>query len=219
MGKTIFLCMWMAVIASVQAAPPRYSEPEAGAPLQKLQSTLDGCRLQIANHDTELKMFENKLDNFETILEALNQQLEDYGKSQKELLKKNGEAVGSKVQSLESSHQKVLEDLKRLQTHANDTSTTLGQTTQKMAAIEKLLDIQNQNIEHLKSTLKLLMELIQDKNGLTADESSDKTYRIQPGDSLEKIAKAKHTTVQRLKELNGLTTDRIVVGKILKIQD
>ena len=62
------------------------------------------------------------------------------------------------------------------------------------------------------------MDLFQDKNGNVESENSEKTYRIQPGDSLEKIAKAKQATVQKLKELNGLTNDKIIVGKLLRLE-
>ena len=195
------------------------SEQESSSTYQKMQSSLDTCRLQLANHDTELRMYESKLDNFETILEALNQQLEDYGKNQKELIKRNGEALDTKVLNLESSNKRVLEDLKRLQTHANETNAALTASNQKVTELEKLLSVQNQNIVHLKASLKLLMDLIQDKNGLVSESDAEKTYRVQPGDSLEKIAKAKGTTVQKLKEWNGMTNDRIIVGKLLKVQD
>lgn len=203
---------------AVDATPNRYSDQDGGVPTQKMQSSLDSCRLQIANHDTELKMFENKLDNFETILEAFNQQIDDLGKNQKDILKKSGETAGGKFQNLESTQKKMIEDLKKLQSHSNDASTSLIQSTQKLAELEKVINIQNQTIDQLKATVKVLMDLIQDKSGFAADQgTSGKTYKIQPGDNLEKIAKAQQTTVQKLKEWNGLTTDKIVVGKVLKI--
>ncbi len=42
-------------------------------------------------------------------------------------------------------------------------------------------------------------------------------YVIKRGDSLSAIAKANRTTVKALKAANGLTSDRILVGKTLKI--
>jgi LysM repeat protein len=53
----------------------------------------------------------------------------------------------------------------------------------------------------------------------TADHMTGPSYRIKPGDSLEKIARANQTTVQAIKELNGLTNDRIVVGKLLQLPE
>ncbi|WP_428910067.1 LysM peptidoglycan-binding domain-containing protein [Niallia sp. Krafla_26] len=42
-------------------------------------------------------------------------------------------------------------------------------------------------------------------------------YKIQSGDTLSKIAAKFGTTVQKLKDLNGLTSDRIFAGDILKV--
>jgi len=57
-----------------------------------------------------------------------------------------------------------------------------------------------------------------DKN--SAEKSTGgRTYRIKDGDSLAKIAKAHQTTVQAIKVVNGLTNDKIVVGKMLQIPE
>ena len=43
------------------------------------------------------------------------------------------------------------------------------------------------------------------------------TYLVQAGDTLSKIAKKFHTTVELLKAANGLTSDRIHIGQRLKV--
>lgn len=42
-------------------------------------------------------------------------------------------------------------------------------------------------------------------------------YVVKPGDTLTKIARLYKTTVKKLKEINGLDTDMIVVGAKLKL--
>lgn len=44
------------------------------------------------------------------------------------------------------------------------------------------------------------------------------SYIVQRGDSLSKIAKSFKTTVAALKTLNGLTSDLIQIGKVLKVR-
>lgn len=44
-----------------------------------------------------------------------------------------------------------------------------------------------------------------------------RTYTVQPGDSLWKIAQRENTTVKALRETNSLTTDRLQVGQSLTI--
>jgi len=46
---------------------------------------------------------------------------------------------------------------------------------------------------------------------------AEKTYVVKSGDTLLKIAKANGTTVKALRSANGLNTDRITVGRKLKI--
>ncbi len=47
--------------------------------------------------------------------------------------------------------------------------------------------------------------------------TSENKYVVKSGDTLGRIAKAHGTTVKALKQANGLTNDRIAVGKTLKL--
>ena len=49
-------------------------------------------------------------------------------------------------------------------------------------------------------------------------KESRTTYQVQKGDNLEKIASRNNTTVAQLKKLNGLTGDKVVEGKVLKVK-
>jgi LysM repeat protein len=46
---------------------------------------------------------------------------------------------------------------------------------------------------------------------------SYKTYKVRPGDSLEKIARSHKVAVERIKKFNHLEKDLIGVGQELKI--
>ncbi len=50
-----------------------------------------------------------------------------------------------------------------------------------------------------------------------AAADSGNTYKVAAGDSLGKIAAKNHTTVKALKEINGLTSDSIRAGQMLKL--
>ncbi len=49
-------------------------------------------------------------------------------------------------------------------------------------------------------------------------EKSRSTYKVQKGDNLGKIASRNGTTVEQLKKLNGLTSNTIEEGKVLKVK-
>lgn len=49
-------------------------------------------------------------------------------------------------------------------------------------------------------------------------ENSRSTYQVKKGDNLEKIASRHNMSVSQLKKLNGLTSDKVVEGKVLKVK-
>ena len=75
--------------------------------------------------------------------------------------------------------------------------------------VETALTAQNRNLANLQTAVSTLLDTLQGK--------SDSSYKVKNGDSLEKIAKAYQTSVQTLKDLNGISSDKIRVGQTLKI--
>lgn len=77
-------------------------------------------------------------------------------------------------------------------------------------------------MNHLKSDIIRVGQTLQvpDANTKTSTANSSAavtTYKVKKGDSLWKISKAYKTTVSNIKALNGLTSDTIRVGQVLKV--
>ncbi len=89
----------------------------------------------------------------------------------------------------------------KLSSHANQTTAFLTQYRDHIQEIDRRLD----EALRLKATLQ--------------KQPTSKTHLVKSGDSLEKIARHHQTSVQTLKELNHLSSDRIVVGQQLQIPD
>lgn len=174
----------------------------------------------VKNQEIEIKAFEQQLENLHTIIESVRDQVQEGQTAQKERLKGNAESIEMKIASLESTAKGLAADLKQLQTHANETTAALQAFKQKLGELDQRGALQSKNIENMQAALQSVLDAFQLKpegSGSALSNWTGRTYKVQNGDTLEKIAKMQQTTVQAIKEANGITNDKIVVGKTLKI--
>jgi len=181
----------------------------------QIGNSSDSLRHDVENLDTELHMLQEKVNNQETILNSIHTQISDITQGLKSLFKSNISPVESSVKSLESANKVFQADIQQLRTNANETVAVLSQYKQRFIDLEKLVEQQNQNLERMQVAINALMEAVQGRDSPIS--SSGKSYKVKSGDSLEKIARAHQTTIKALKALNGLSSDKIVVGQILQI--
>lgn len=87
----------------------------------------------------------------------------------------------------------------------------LKQLTSKVSSeITSVSDIMKRNQQRLAKE-------IQNTRQTAAASGSDNYYVVQSGDTLSVIAKAAGTTVSRLKQINGLSSDIIRIGQKLRL--
>jgi LysM repeat protein len=203
-----------------EAAPHRYGyDEEHTQTLREMRDTLDMLRHELDNHDSEIRMFQERVNNQEATLSSLRQQVLDANQAHKELVKGNSHSFEVKISSLEGTNKSLIADISQLKTHANESTAALAQYKQKISELEKIIASQTKSITGLQSALRSLTEAMQAGEGTVAESSAEgsKTYVIRPGDTLEKIAHAHNTTVKAIKELNQLNHDKIIVGKKIQI--
>ena len=70
------------------------------------------------------------------------------------------------------------------------------------------------SINNLKSNLLSIGQVLL----IPTDTNLETTYTVQKGDSLYSIAKKYNTTVNRLKQLNNLTSNLLSIGQILIVR-
>ncbi len=203
-----------------------YYESDQALLIKELKISLENLRSLVNNHETEIRMYDEKLKNVDSIIEGVRDQCSDTAKGQKEQLKGSTSALEERIGALEEITRGLLTDLKQFKTFTSETTSFLTQYKQRMTDLERSLDLQNKNIQHLQTALKAMMSALQVKGSLeitTSDDSTSATdtilYRVKPGDSLEKIARNLNTDVQVIKRLNNMTNDKIIVGKQIKVPD
>jgi len=161
---------------------------------------------EIENHEIEMRMFEERLNTLETIIDALRQQFLDANLANKELVKGNAVTLENKVSKIDSAVSGIIKDVHTLETHGNETGKLLTHYKKAISALEK-------RVEKMHSALESLLKALELEDAKFAQE-----YEVKSGDILEKIAKQHHTSVKKIKDLNGLRNeDRIYVGQKLKI--
>jgi len=215
-----FLSLVVALFGATTAysAPQKVYNQETSVAIREMRASIDEMRHEMNNHESEIRTFEDKLNNQEVIIEALRDQNTNTSKINQDLTKGNLVSLEMKINSLDTATKALASDLRQFKTHVNESTNSLNAFNQKIAIIEKVLETQSQNLDNLQSAIRSLMTVLEVKNDLTSsDDSAVKMYCVKPGDSLDKIAKIHKTTSKLIKELNNLNSDRIIVGQNIKI--
>lgn len=193
--------------------------------LNQLRSAVVDLKNSVQNHESEIRTFEEKLQTQESGFESLRDQLTSTSEEQSIQLKNNNVNLESKITALETTLNGLTADLRTMKNQSNDSVAVLAQYKQKLGEIEKIIDAQNQHMGQMENAMKSMMAVLQNSSqevqpiavNTSINSSTGNIYKVQPGDTLEKIARKNNTTAKALKEANSLANDRIVVGQALKI--
>lgn len=156
---------------------------------------LEELRVEVADLKHALHASEVEMHLLEEKLEGTNQSND---------LNETLSSLQRKIALIERNQDKLAGDIKSLTAHANQTTASLTQYRDQI----RELDHRFEDLKGLKNTLSSISKSIGD---------SKTTYKVKAGDSLEKIAKRHHVSVEALKQMNHLQSDRIVVGQELAL--
>ncbi|QLH36442.1 MAG: hypothetical protein HWD61_10145 [Parachlamydiaceae bacterium] len=99
--------------SSLEAAPRRtYEDPTSSTALREMRALLDDLRHQVNNHEIEIKTYDEKVQNLESIIDSLRQQTADSAQAHKDALKDSSVSLDSKINSLEITTKGLVADLK-----------------------------------------------------------------------------------------------------------
>ncbi len=175
--------------------------------LHEVQTNVDDLRHDINCFQTELQILDGRIKYYENALTSLKQQDLEKHQSKIDQLNTQIQLLEKKVAAQEKTQQTELHRVGKLTDHANETTAALTQFKSRLQEIEGDLSI----VSKLKGNLESIAR------NLKPHSEATKSYKVGSGDSLEKIARLHKTTVERIKKLNSLDNDLIVVGQELKI--
>jgi LysM repeat protein len=171
-------------------------------------------------HSPDLDEFRIELDDLKYALKAVQVDINLLDERCKKVTSQNKEPnpaslqivlLEKRIAQLEKTLDKAANDLRSLSTASAQALSSIQELEKNLISHEKRLD----EVGKLKGTLTSISKAISQK----APEPSAKTYRVKAGDSLEKIARHNQTTVETLKKINQLSSDKIVVGQELKLSN
>lgn len=164
----------------------------------------------------EIELLRQRIENDEAASDAMQQEVRALVAATRETTAVMKAAQQDK--SFEKHLEKVLKDLKMLKEHINDNVQAVNALQQALKTQEEFSKQQGKQIVELEKALRSLAKLHEGSSPSPSSLSSEAgIYRVKSGDSLGGIAKEHKTTVQILKELNGLSTSVIHPGQELKL--
>ncbi|MBI2812369.1 MAG: LysM peptidoglycan-binding domain-containing protein [Candidatus Melainabacteria bacterium] len=194
-------------------ALPAYARPQSGyytnPELDELRIELDDLKHLLKTTQVELTLLDERFKKRDTN----KSQMQATEANSLILVSSQISALEKKVTTLEKTLEKAATDLRTLSTNASQALSKIQNIEQDLVSHEKRLD----EVAKLKGTLTTISKAISQKP--TAVETSSKSHRVKAGDSLEKIARQNHVSVDALRKTNNLSNDKIVVGQELRIPD
>ncbi|MCB1110539.1 MAG: LysM peptidoglycan-binding domain-containing protein [Chlamydiia bacterium] len=170
--------------------------------LHKVRTEVEDIKHDLNTYEIEHHVIEGKLIDQEQTIASLRQQIAELKSGKLDSFVQELQNLEKKLHQISKKQDKIVTDIRQLSTHANDTTTALAQYKDKIAQFEKAIQGQNLQLNEIKKI---------------ADAENGKVYTVKSGDSLEKIARDHHTTVDAIKRLNGMSSDLIVVDQKLQL--
>lgn len=176
-------------------------------------SELDELRIEIDDLKYALKTTQVDLGILDERLKKQDVKSQNKDVGTLSLLASQVSTLEKKVSSLEKTLEKAANDLRSLSAASTQALAKIQEFESNISSHEKRLD----EVGKLKGTLTNISKAIGQRTESPA--TSSQTYRVKAGDSLEKIARSQHVSVDALRKVNNLSNDKIVVGQELRLPD
>lgn len=197
-----------------QAQQAAYQEQQAqNAVLRDLLLTL---RHQVTNQDEEIRKLKERLENEARVVDDIRENSDKLQDLTRTALRGHGETLDVSMSDVRIHQDQLHQDLQQLQHYANSVKELMEQYHRRIQTLETSVEAHTSSLKALESAIQALVEAFPSTDKAVG-HAEEATYRVVDGDTLEKIARRHHITIRRLKEVNSLTTDRIIVGQKLKI--
>jgi LysM repeat protein len=182
--------------------------------LHEVQINLDDLRHDLSCFKTDMQILDSKINSQENQMESIKQKQISQSLAKIDGLLEKIKKLENKMLGFEKNQNKSVAKVENLSLHSKEVISTLTQYKEKISEIEGVASSQAKRLDEVQN-LKTILDKVAVSLKLNADGFC--SYKVKGGDSLEKIAKTNKITVEKLKKINGLDQDLIVIGQDLKI--
>lgn len=215
---SLFLFFFASAVAAPPTARPAQNTPSSD-PLSSVKTHLTDLKHRLNGLEQSVRSLKEQIDNQDTSLLHFREEMgQDLKESKQESFLRCTD-VESQFSSFKSGIQSVVDDLGTVRARINELVNSTKEQQERIFALESTVKVHSGQIKLLESALTSLTKLLQGRVGTSSSSGeSQKTHRVQPGDTLEKIAKQYKTTVAAIRDANQLEDlDKIRVNQIIKI--
>ncbi|MCB1136945.1 MAG: LysM peptidoglycan-binding domain-containing protein [Chlamydiia bacterium] len=175
--------------------------------MREMRTELNELRHAFGNIGYELEILQSKAATHEELIASLQDRREsDYeskGCAQFELAQ-----IKRDIDELDADYREIQKILRDLKGSTSEHDASLAYQKKRLQEMENSLDC-------MHGALGGLTDIVQTPKKAT---SSGSVYKVESGDTLEKIARRHGTSVDSIKTQNQLTSDMIRVGQKLSIR-
>lgn len=208
------------LLTALYFALPLHARPNSGfytnPEVDELRVELDDLKHALKTTQVELNLLDERLKKQDNALTSVKGQTQGRDASSLSLLSAQVSSLEKKVSGLEKTLDKASNDLRTLSASVSQSLTKIQNLELDLSSHDKRLE----EVSKLKGTLTSISKAISQRPSVDMPSSgSTKAYRVKAGDSLEKIARINRVSVDSIRKINNLSTDKIVVGQELRLPD
>ena len=178
----------------------------------------DDLSHRLKNCEIELDMLKNNLQSQEESREKLYKDMEENISSMKRVMKECESNASDPKQKLQKTIQGLQSDFTTLKQHTNQLSTKVNELNTCLLNLKKEVSSQSASLKSIEDAVQLLTKALDpQKESNSPSISKNGKYKVQSGDTLEKISKKTGVSIKELKEINNLSSSVVRIGQELQL--
>lgn len=172
--------------------------------LHEFQTNLDDVKHDVNCFQTDLSILDEKIAIQDRSLEFLKTETSEKLQDRIALLSQSLSGIERKLDGIENRQKQISNEIEKLFSHANETTTALTQHQQKIN------ELQQESYAHTKTLQEIAKLKPAIQNLVQQGKFKEKVHTVKSGETLDKIAKQYKTSIDKIKKANDLKQEDLI---------